>query len=222
MRQAAGGKKMRVQLHAKRAIRQVASGIAGAAVALAILGSSALAAPPVVRDHTASSGAGTSNTVCVGTVCTVTSIFAVVNNPDGSTQACLDITRYDQAGMSFVLLGYETGCTSIAQGFSIDAKGLSGAALSATDITVQAFTCDATGCNPAGTRMARVSATYTGIGDVFTFRANSKSTFGGCAMYFVSKGSSREATANLIVDGRSFDAVGSLYTSTQKIKILCH
>jgi hypothetical protein len=213
---------MRVHLRTPRATRQIASAIATAAVAFAMLGSTALAAPPIVRDHIASSGAGAANTVCVGTVCTVTSVFAVVNSPDGPTQACLDITRYDQTGMNFVLLGYETGCTPLAGGFSIDAKGLGSAALSATDITVQAFTCDAIGCNPTGTRTARVSATYTGIGDVFTFRSNSKSTFGGCAMYFVGKGSSREATANLIVDGRSLDALGSLSTSTQKIKVLCH
>jgi hypothetical protein len=213
---------MRVHIRTPRAMRRLASAIAVAAVAFAMLGSSALAAPPIVRDHIASSGAGAANTACVGTVCTVTSVFAVVNSPDGPTQACLDITRYDQTGMNFVLLGYQTGCTSFAEGFSIDAKGLSGAALSATDVTVQAFTCDATGCNPSGTRTARVSATYTGIGDVFTFRSNSKSTFGGCAMYFVGKGSSREVTANLIVDGRSLDALGSLSTSTQKIKVLCH
>ena len=214
---------MRVHLRTPRAMQRAASAIAAATVAFAILGTSALAAPPIVRDHLASSAAGASNTVCVGTVCTVTSVFAVLNSPDGPTEACLDITRYEQMGTNFALLGYETGCAPLAEGsFSIEAKGLSGAALSPTDITVQAFTCDATGCSPMGTRTARVSATYTGIGDVFTFRSNSKSTFGGCAMYFVGKGSSREATADLIVDGRSLDALGSLSTSTQKIKVLCH
>jgi len=41
-------------------------------------------------------------------------------------------------------------------------------------------------------------------------------------MYFVGKGSSREATAALIIGTESLDALGSLFTSTQKIKVLCH
>jgi hypothetical protein len=41
-------------------------------------------------------------------------------------------------------------------------------------------------------------------------------------MYFVGKGSSREAAATLTIDGRLLDAPGSLFASTQKIKVLCH
>ena len=41
-------------------------------------------------------------------------------------------------------------------------------------------------------------------------------------MYFVGKGSSREATATLTIDSQSLDALGSLFTSTQKTKVLCH
>ena len=214
---------MRVQLRAQQLIRRTASAIAATAVAFALLGGSALAAPPVVRDHIASAGAGAAQNVCVGTVCTATSVFAIVNSPGGPTQACLDITRYEQVGANFVPLGYETGCAPIAESsLSIDTKGLSGAALSPTEITVQAFTCAASGCNPTGTRTALVSATYTGVGDLATFRSNSKSAFGGCAMYFVGKGSSREAAATLTIDGRSLEATGSLFRSTQKNKVLCH
>ena len=85
------------------------------------------------------------------------------------------------------------------------------------------FTCDTAGCVPTGTtRVARVSATYTGVGVVNTFRANSKSTFGGCTMYFVGKGASREATAALTIGTESLDALASLFTSTQKTKVVCH
>jgi hypothetical protein len=213
---------MRVHLRTQQLIRRTASAIAATTVAFALLGGSALAAPPVVRDHTASAGAGASNNVCVGTVCTATSVFAIVNDP-GGTQACLDITRYEQVGTNFVLLGYETGCAPIAaSSFSIETKGLGTAALSPTEITVQGFTCDASGCNPTGTRTALVSASYTGVGELATYRSNSKSTFGGCTMYFVGKGSSRQAAATLTIDGRSFEALGSLFTSSQKIKVLCH
>jgi len=214
---------MRVHLFTRRVIGRALSAIAATAVAFAVLGSSALAAPPVVRDHTASSGGAASNTVCVGTVCTTTSLFAIVDNPDGPAQACLDISSYDKTEMGFVPLGYETGCTPIApSSFSIDTKDLTTASLAPTAILVQAFTCNSTGCNPTGSRTALVSATYAGVGDLATFRSNSKSTFGGCSMYFVGKGSSREATATLTIDSRSLDALGSLFTSTQKIKVLCH
>ena len=91
------------------------------------------------------------------------------------------------------------------------------------DITLQAFTCDSNGCLPTGApRVAHLGATYTGVGDTNTFRSNSKSTFGGCTMYFVGKGSSRNATASFTVESQSLDALGSLFTSTQKIKVLCH
>ena len=214
---------MRVHLPTAHVIRRAVSAIAATAVALAMLGTSALAAPPVVRDHTVSSSAGAGINVCVGTICTATSVFAFVNNPDGPSQACLDISRYEQIETNFVLLGYETGCAPLAQdSFSIDTKGLTAAALSPTEIALSAFTCDSTGCNPTGTRTAQVSATYTGVGDLNAFRSNSKSTFGGCTMYFVGKGSSREAVATLTIDGRSLDARGSLFASTQKIKVLCH
>ena len=187
-----------------------------------MLGSTALAAPPVVRDHIVSSGAFASNNVCTGTICTATSVYVVVNIPDGPSQACLDITRYDST--LFVPLAYETGCAPLAEdAFSIDTKDLAAATLTPIDITLQAFACDATGCLPTGaTRVAHVAATYAGTGVVNTFRANSKSTFAGCAMYFVGKGSSREATATLAIGTESLNALGSLFTSTQKTKVICH
>lgn len=54
---------MRVQLRAQQLIRRTASAIAATAVAFALLGGSALAAPPVVRDHIASAGAGAAQNV---------------------------------------------------------------------------------------------------------------------------------------------------------------
>ena len=216
---------MRVHPRTSEIIGRAAAFITAAALAFAMLGSSALAAPPVVREHIASRSAGAANVVCDGSECTATSVFVFVNSPDGPSQACLDITRYATTGpMGFVLLGYETGCAPLAEGtFSIDTKGLSGATLAPIDITVQAFVCDATGCSPTGTpRTARVGATYTGVGGLNTFRSNSKSTFGGCTMYLGGKGSSREATAILNIDSRSVDALGSLFTSTQRIKVICH
>jgi hypothetical protein len=198
------------------------SAIGAAAIAFAMLGGSALAAPPVVRDHITSTGAAASHTVCDGNICMSTSVFVIVNDPDGPRQACLDISRYEKTEIGFTPLGYETGCVPLAEGmFLIDTKGLESASLSSVDITVDAFTCDATGCDPAGHRTAEVSASYTGVGDLVTFRSNGKSSFGGCSMYFVGKGTEREATAILTIDGRSLAATGYLAASTQKIKVLC-
>ncbi len=216
---------MRVQLGTPRVVRGISAAVVAAALTFATLGGGALAAAPVVRDHTETVGAAAVNNVCVGAVCTAASVFVIVDSSGIPSQACLDITRFESTGpKGFVPLGFETGCVSpVGEGdFSIDTKSLATAALSQIGITVESFTCDATGCSPTGTRTAQVSATYTGVGDLSTFRANSKSTFGGCTMYFVGKGSSREATATLTVDGQSLDAHGSLFTSTQKIKVLCH
>lgn len=217
--------KMRVHLSAPNVIRKAVSAVSAGALAFALLGGSALAAPPTVRDHVASSTAGAANVVCEGSVCTTTSVVAYVNSPDGPLQVCLDITRYDKAGPSgFIPLGYETGCTPLVEGaLAIESKGLASAALAPIDVTLQAFTCDLMTCTPTGaTRSARVSASYVGVGDINTFRSNGKSTFGGCTMYFGGKGSSREASATLLIDGHSLAATGSLGTSTQKIKVLCH
>ena len=213
---------MRIHPRTSNIVGRTISVVAAAALAFAMLGGTALAAPPVVRDHIVSSGAFAGTNVCAGTICTATSVYVVVNTPDGPSQACLDITRYDSA--LFVPLGYETGCSPLAEGaFSIDTKDLAAATLTPIDITLQAFACDATGCLPTGaTRMAHVAATYAGTGVVNTFRANSKSTFAGCAMYFVGKGSSREAAATLTIGTQSLDAFGSLFTSTQKTKVICH
>jgi hypothetical protein len=214
---------MRVHLRSPQLVRRASTAVAAAALTFAMLGSSALAAPPVVRDHIESSGAAATNSVCVGTLCTATSVFVIVNS-SGPSLACLDISRFETTGPTgFVPLGFETGCAPLAEsGFSIDTKGLTAATLAPINITLQAVACDAAGCTPTGTRTVQVSATYTGVGDLSAFRANSKSAFGACTMYFVGKGSSREAAAALTVDGRSLDALGSLLASTQKIKVLCH
>jgi len=212
---------MRAHPRTSTLIRRIGTAVAASAVALAMLGNTAVAAPPIVQDHVASTGAAAGNSVCVGSLCTATAVFVIVNT-NGDRKACLDITHYDGAG--FVPLDYETGCAPLAEdAFSIDTKGLASAALSPTDVTLEAFACDAAGCVPTGaTRVARVGALYTGVGVVDTFRANSKSTFGGCTMYFVGKGSSRQASASLTIEGRSLDALGSLFASTQKTKVICH
>jgi hypothetical protein len=193
------------------------------ALTLAMLGTGAVAAAPVVHDRVLSSSGGATNEVCYGTICTATSVFFIVNAPDGPSQACLDITRYERVGPVFNLLGYENGCALLPEGgATVDTKDLASATLSPIDITTQAFTCDATGCQPTGEpRTVPVSATYTGVGDTSSFRSNSKSEFGGCTTYFVGKGSSRQATAILTVDSQSLAAIGGISVSTQKIKVLC-
>lgn len=197
--------------------------VAFAVVALAGIPGVASAAPPV-RETAVYSNAFATHSECIGTICTDTSIF-VSDSSAFPAQACVSIQRYEMPvpGL-FTSLGFENGCATIAQGaLSIDAKTLSGASLPPTSVTLEVFACNETGCQPTGaSRTSTVSATYSGVGGLGTFRANSKSTFGGCTMFFGGKGSSREATAILTIDGSALHANGSISTSTQKTKVVCN
>jgi hypothetical protein len=194
--------------------------LALAFLALGPLAGSAAAAPPL-RENFATAVAGTFKTDCPAGAdrCTDTSVLLFVDS--GSARACLDIYTYNP---SVGLLSYETGCAPVPEGsFTYDTKSLSGAAFSATTIQLQELVCDAGFCQPSGRpdRSAVVAATFTGIGEVSTFRANSKSTFGNCTMYFVGKGSSREAVATVTIDGQPLDPPGFLSVSSQKSKVIC-
>jgi hypothetical protein len=194
--------------------------LALAFLALGPLAGSAAAAPPL-RENFATAAAGTFKTDCPAGAdrCTDTSVLLFVDS--GSARACLDIYTYNP---SVGLLSYETGCAPVPEGsFTYDTKSLSGAAFSATTIQLQELVCDAGFCQPSGRpdRSAVVAATFTGIGEVSTFRANSKSTFGNCTMYFVGKGSSREAVATVTIDGQPLDPPGFLSVSSQKSKVIC-
>lgn len=197
--------------------------VAFAVVALAGIPGVASAAPPV-RETAIFSSAFATHSECIGTICTDTSGF-VSDSTAFPAQACVNIQRYEAPAPGFPRsLGFETGCATIAQGtLSIDAKTLSGASLPPTRVTLEAFACNETGCQPTGaSRTVTVDATYSGVGGIDTFRANSKSTFGGCTMFFGGKGSSRQATAILTIDGSAIDANGSISTSTQKTKVVCN
>ena len=192
------------------------------ALALGPLAGSAAAAPPV-REHTATAVAGTFITDCPPGAdrCTDTALMLFV---DGRlARACLDIYTYDPTAGR--LLTHETGCSSVTEGrFTYDTKSLSGAAFSATTIQMQELVCDSSlVCQPSGRpdRSVVVAATYTGVGEVSTFRANRKSTYKNCTMYFNGKGSSREAAASATIDGETHEAPGFLNASTQKFRVLC-
>jgi hypothetical protein len=189
------------------------------ALALGPFALGAGAAPPV-RENLATAVAGTFKTDCpVGAdQCTDTSLLLFVT--DGAAQACLDIYSYTPL---VGLLGYESGCAPVpAGGYFFDTKYLSEAAFSSITIAMQGYVCDAGLCQPSGQPASKVvAATFTGVGDVSTFRANSKSTFGNCTMYFVGKGSSREADASVTIDGQPLDPPGFLSASTQKSKVIC-
>jgi len=199
--------------------------ILATAFAFGALGGTAAAAAPV-RDNVATQVAGASKTECVeqaaATQCTSSSL--TVRASDATTEGCLEIATYAISANEVTGAIVESGCGPVSQGaFTFEAKDLSAAALSPTIITLQAFACDAQGCAPTGgTKTVVVAATFTGIGEVSTFRANSKTTFGGCTMFFVGKGSSREAQARTTIDDRSFDSPGILATSTQKFMVICH
>lgn len=194
-----------------------------AVIALAFLAigphaASAAAAPPV-RDSFAMAGMFATDCAVDSDRCTDTSVLLFVD--DGAARACLDIYTYDPAAG---LLSHETGCAAVPEGrFTYDTKSLSGASFAATTITLLHLVCDPTGCQPSGSpdRTVTVAATYTGVGEVSAFRANSKSTYKNCTIYFVGKGSQRDAEASATIDGQSLTSFGFLSTSTQKSKVIC-
>lgn len=190
------------------------------ALTLGPLAQGAVAAPPI-REHAATSAAIAFNTECPigGVQCTDTQVLLLVS--DGTARVCLDIFTYS---MSTGPVGYETGCAPLSPGaFAYDTKNLTGASFSATTVAMQEFACGAGLCQPSGRadRNTVIAATYTGVGLISSFRANSKSTFGTCTMYFVGKGSSREAAASVTIDGQAVGLPGFLSNSAQKSKVIC-
>jgi hypothetical protein len=197
---------------------RAAVGIIAVALILGPFAQGAMAAPPI-QESMASNVAVAFRTDCGTDQCTDTQVLLMVS--DGTARACLDIVTY---GMTTGLVGYETGCATLAGGgFSYDAKNLSGAAFPVTTIVMQEFVCGAGLCEPSGRpdRTTTVAASYTGVGLVSTFRANSKSTFGNCTMYFIGKGSSRQAEATVTIATQRLDLPGFLSTSSQKSKVIC-
>ncbi|MGH2471970.1 MAG: hypothetical protein ACRDG6_06160 [Candidatus Limnocylindria bacterium] len=197
--------------------------VALAVVGLAGLPGAAAAAPPI-RETAAFSSAVAAHDECTGALCTTTSVF-VNSSTAFPSQVCVDIQRYEMPAPGvFIFLGFENGCAPPAEGaFSIDTKTLTGATLASTPVRLETIACDQISCQPTGaSRVVNVSAAYSGVGPINTFRGNSKMTFGDCTMYFTGKGSSREATAILTIQGESLDATGFLSTSTQKTKVICH
>jgi hypothetical protein len=194
-----------------------------AVVALVGVPDTAAAAPPV-HETSVFSIAGAAHNECVGTLCTSTSAY-VSSSSSFQSQVCVDIQRYEMSASGiFTPLSFESGCAPIADGtFSIDTKTLSGATLTSTSVRLDEVVCDQTGCQPTGaSRIVEVSATYSGVGGIDTFRGNSKGTFGECTMFFNGRGNSRQAVASLTINGATLDATGFISTSTQKFKLICH
>lgn len=212
-------KEMRIQEGPTRAVSsKAAAGIIAVALMLGPFAQEAMAAPPI-RESMASEVAATFTSECGIDQCTDTQVLLIVS--DGTARACLDIVTY---GMTTGVVGYETGCTTLAAGgFTYDAKNLSGAAFPTTTIVMQEFVCGAGLCELSGRpdRTTTVAESYTGVGPISTFRANSKSTFGNCTMYFGGKGSSRQAEASVAIGTQRLDLPGFLSTSSQKSKVIC-
>jgi hypothetical protein len=138
---------------------------------------------------------------------------------NGAATVCLDITKYSAPPATTEPISYEHGCTDLSEGaYSIDAKALSGATLSATTVTVEQLACDKEGCVVIGTpRPVSVSSTtWTGVGSISTFTNKGKSTFGGCTFIGSAKGSFRQATVALAVEDNAF-----LGTSDSRMKFSC-
>jgi len=195
---------------------------AGAALMFAAFSVAASAAP---IEKSAFSVAGAFKNECVdvstGSDCTSTNLNALES--DTGKEACFNSSTYHiSSDGQFTPTGYRFGCAPVTEGgFTFDAKGLSGATLSETTITLEVYSCDATGCRPAGTDDVVVSGTWTGAGDVSSQKSNSKFSFGNCSGHFHGNGASRSAAASVTVDGDTFAPQGMLMASTSKIRMTC-
>jgi hypothetical protein len=184
-------------------------------LAFSLLGTYALAAPPV-REQSLAASAGDAS--CDASGCTRTDVYVVDN--DGSGQVCVGIARFaPPPGSEF--LSSESGCAPLTTGaFSLDAKTLETASLAATAVTLESFVCSGGICEPADSRTVTVAGTWSGVGDVATFRTNSKATYGTCTYFFGGNGASREASAAVTVDTVTLTH-GYLYQATAKSKLIC-
>lgn len=135
-----------------------------------------------------------------------TGVFVnLFGNGDGSYTVCVGTADAFQ------------GCGTVAaDAVQLDAENLSSATLG--PVTVPLDRCDASGCQPAGE--VTLALTFTGTGDLTTFRSRSRS-MNGCTFTTSSKGIQRQGTATLTIDGVTSETVAFLSSSRDTFKVQC-
>jgi len=135
----------------------------------------------------------------------------VFRNDDG-TQVCVENVQYDAANTLIA----EYGCAPIADSaFTLDKK-LAEATLAPTLVTINQLDCQKeVGCTVISSRDVEVAATFVGVGDMQTSKAQSSYTDGTYTYRFKGSGSFRHATSSFTVNGDAHSGTGSLTTAKQ-------
>jgi hypothetical protein len=126
-----------------------------------------------------------------------------------SRQVCFftaDVTYDDETGEYVDGFGYEAGCVEdISSKSLVVGTKLSTLTLAPTTISIQRITCEDKGeeCEFGAIRDVTVSGTWTGLGQVYSSKDRSRGDDGYCRYSQSFSGSSREASFQGSVDGRS-------------------
>ncbi len=146
-----------------------------------------------------------------------TSLFLDAFSPEAGVNVFL--FRDPQAGYVVCVSTPEgSGCAVAAvDAVQVDTDALTSATVAPT--TIQLQQCDPEGnCVPAGE--VTVAVTFTGRGELTTFKSRFKSS-NGCKFMGSSKGIQRQGTATLTIDGESYAADAFLSTAQETFKVQC-
>lgn len=211
-----------------------------AAVSLGLAGRPAAAAPSESISYTSDgTSAYASSYECVTerkvTTCTYTDLYVFdgrTRESDGGfsgTRVCLSVYTEQYSGRRFLGSTQESGCTVDADGAFTAANNLSSATLSPTKITLDQLECtydpatDTETCTVVSSRATTVSAEFTATGSLV--KSSQRGTFsdGTCTFTYSSRGSGREATAVLTLDGQvvSGDTYGYIEDGRTTFKETC-
>lgn len=190
-----------------------------AAVSLGLAGRPAAAAPSETISYTSDgTSAYASSYECVTerrvTTCTYTDLYVFDGRTRESdvgfsgTRVCLFVYTEQYSGRRFLGSTQESGCTVDADGAFTAANNLSSATLSPTKITLDQLECtydpatDTETCTVVSSRDTTVSAEFTATGSLV--KSSQRGTFsdGTCTFTYSSRGSGREASVVLTLDGQ--------------------
>lgn len=165
----------------------------GLVLAVATPAGSVSAAPPI------------SDQQQVNALASVEGVFSLeVLSPGklGDVTVCI---AFDETG--------EEGCADASGLFSIDTRQLASASLAPIEIQLIGWVCEGGkggSCDAVPTRVVTVSADWTGVGTRQHVNERQEMHQAACLQITAIKGSVRDASAAITVDGETYDAAGNL------------
>ena len=111
-----------------------------------------------------------------------------------------------------------SGCASVDEdAVQLDERALTSATLG--PVTIPLEQCDEFGCEPTGDDVT-VAVTFTGTGELTTFKSRFKSS-NGCKVMGSSKGVQRQGEATITIDGATYDAEAFLTVAQETFTVQC-